>query len=151
MEPYETNEILKHITGDCLAVRLRILNRMVTAIFDEALRPHDIRVTQANILVAVSAYGPSTVQQLCRLLHMDTSTLSRAVARIKTKGWLDTGPSGDGKILRIRTTPQGLEMIRHFYPAWKDAQKKAAALLGDTAAEAITAAGNRHLLEGMTG
>ncbi|MFC1515325.1 MarR family winged helix-turn-helix transcriptional regulator [Thermodesulfobacteriota bacterium] len=151
MESNETEKILKHIVGDCLAVRLRMLNRMVTAIYDEALRPHDIRVTQANILVAVSAYGPATVQQLCRVLHMDTSTLSRAVARIKIKGWLDTEPSGDGKILKIRATPPGFEMIRQFYPAWKGAQEKAAALLGDTAAEAIAAAGNRHLLEGMTG
>lgn len=151
MASNNTDEILKHIAGDCLAVRLRILNRRVTSIFDEALRPYDIRVTQANILVAVSAYGPATVQQLCRVLHMDTSTLSRAVARIKTKGWLETEPSGDGKILRIRITSAGLEMIQQLYPAWKEAQDKAADLLGDTAVDAITAAGNRHLLEGMTG
>ena len=143
-------EILKQITGDCIAVRLWMLNRIVTGIFDETLRPHGIRGSQVNILVAASAFGPSTVRELCRVLHMDASTLSRAIARMKNRGWVVSEPSGDGKILRIRTTTQGLEMIRQIYPPWKEAQKKALGLLGDKAAEAIASAGNRQLLEGMT-
>lgn len=143
--------MLKQIAGDCIAVRLRILNRIVTTMFDKALRPYGIRASQLNIIVAVSAYGPSTVHQLCRVLHMDASTLSRSIARMKKKGWLESEPSGDGKIMLIRTTPLGLDMIRTVYQAWEEAQEKAAALLGDPAVEAISSAGNKRLLEGMAG
>jgi len=45
------------IATNCLSVRLRLMSRMVGAIYDEALRPHAIKASQLNILVAVSALG----------------------------------------------------------------------------------------------
>jgi DNA-binding MarR family transcriptional regulator len=145
------SNLAKHIALNCLAVRMRLLNRMVAAVFDEAIRPYGIRASQLNILVAVSAYGPGTSRQLCRVLHMDTSTFSRAMSRMKNKGWLQSTPSGDGKIQHIEATQQGLELLKKAYPAWERAQTKVAQILGDTATETIIAAGNKHLLEGMTG
>ena len=34
------------IAGECLGVRVRTLSRAVTALYDEALRPHGLRVGQ---------------------------------------------------------------------------------------------------------
>ena len=36
------------ITHDCLAARVRLLNRQVLRIYDDALRPLGIKVTQLN-------------------------------------------------------------------------------------------------------
>ena len=72
--------MVNSIASNCLSVRLRLMNRKVGAIFDNALRPHGIRASQLNILVAVSAFGRVTSRQLCRVLHMDASTFSRALA-----------------------------------------------------------------------
>ena len=41
------------IAGQCLAVRVRLLNRTITAIYDDALRPLGLTVGQLNILVVV--------------------------------------------------------------------------------------------------
>ena len=71
------------IATDCLSVRLRLLNRMAAHIYDEALRPHGIKASQLNIIVAASAFERATSRQLCRMLNMDSSTLSRAVTIIK--------------------------------------------------------------------
>ena len=142
--------MINTIAGNCLLVRLRLMNRMVGAIFDEALRPHGIRGSQLNILVAVSAFGRATSHQLCQLLHMDTSTFSRALKRMKNRGWLDVEPSGEGRILKIEVTDEGYRIIEQVYDDWLLAQEKAAAVLGDTASETVVAAGNRHLLGGMT-
>ncbi len=41
------------IASECLAVRIRLLNRTVTHIFDEALRPLKVKVSQLNVLMVV--------------------------------------------------------------------------------------------------
>ena len=98
MPSEDIQSFVKEIALNCYSVRFRLLNRVVGAIFDEALRPHQIRTSQLNILVSVAAYGPVTSQQLCRVLHMDASTFSRAMSRLKTKRWIETEPSGEGKV-----------------------------------------------------
>jgi len=151
MEPSAAHEkIVNSIATNCLSVRLRLMNRMVGAIYDEALRPHGIKASQLNILVAVSAFGRVTSRQLCRVLHMDTSTFSRAVARLKKNRWLRVEPSGEGKVLKIQVTKEGLKKIEQVYPDWQRAQAKALEALGESTSEMIIASGNKHLLGGMT-
>jgi DNA-binding MarR family transcriptional regulator len=115
----KNGEFHRHrLSTDCLSVRLRLINRVVGTIYDEALRPHAIKASQLNILVAVSAFGRVTSRQLCRVLHMDTSTFSRALARLKKSRWLQVEPSGDGKILKIEITKAGFKKIEQAYPDW---------------------------------
>ena len=152
MRPSASHQkMVNAIATNCLSVRLRLINRMVGAIYDEGLRPHDIKASQLNILVAVSAFGKVTGQKLCRMLHMDPSTLSRALARLKDKGLLQVEPSGEGKILQIAVSQKGLDKIERVYPDWQRAQDKAAEVLGQSTSEVVIAAGNKHLLGGMTG
>jgi len=151
MEPSAAHQkIVNSIATHCLSVRLRLINRMVGAIYDEALRPHGIKASQLNILVAVSAFGKITSRQLCRVLHMDTSTFSRAVARLKKNRWLQVEPSGEGKVLKIEVTKEGFKKIEQAYPDWQRAQTKAAEALGESTSEMIITSGNKHLLGGMT-
>ncbi len=144
-------KMVNSIASNCLSVRLRLMNRMVGAIYDEALRPHRIKASQLNILVAVSAFGKVTSQALCRVMHMDPSTFSRAVARLKNKGLLQVEPSGEGKVLQIEVTQDGFKKIERVYPDWQRAQEEAAEVLGQSTSDMVVAAGNKHLLGGMTG
>ncbi len=151
MKPSAANQkMVNSIANNCLSVRLRLMNRMVGAIYDEALRPHCIKASQLNILVAVSAYGKATSRQLCQVLHMDPSTFSRAVMRLQKSRWLKVEPSGEGKILKVQVTQEGYKKIEDVYPAWQRAQAKAVEVLGESTAEMLIAAGNKHLLGGMT-
>ena len=143
-------KIVNSIATNCLSVRLRLMNRLVGAIYDEALRPYGIKASQLNILVAVSAFGRATSRQLCQMLHMDPSTLSRAVTRLKKNRWLAVQPSGEGKILKIEVTQTGLQKIEQVYPDWERAQTRAAEALGESTSEAIVASGNKVLFGGMT-
>ncbi len=71
------------IAGECLGGRMRILNRAVTALYDEALRPHGLRVGQMTLLAAVAQTGTEKPANLCRILSMEKSTLSRDVELMK--------------------------------------------------------------------
>jgi DNA-binding MarR family transcriptional regulator len=130
------------IAAECLAVRLRTLNRAVTALYDVALRPHGLRVGQLNLLVAVARMGTARPGDLCRLLHMDKSTLSRDVEVMRRHGWLVADQVG-GRSRPLRITPVGRALLERVAPAWRQAQEQARTLIGDDGAEAVLAMARR--------
>ena len=80
------------IAEQCIAVRLRMLSRGVTRIYNQALRPYGLMVSQMNILVAVSCLGEARQQQVCQALHLEKSTLSRDVRADAQPGLAGGGP-----------------------------------------------------------
>jgi DNA-binding MarR family transcriptional regulator len=126
------------IAAECLAVRLRTLNRALTALYDDALRPHGLRVGQLNLLVAVARLGTARPGDLCRLLRMDKSTLSRDVEVMRRNGWLEV-EDGAGRSRPLRITPAGESLLAQVVPAWQQAQERARTLIGDEGAEAVVA------------
>lgn len=123
--------MIDKIAGECIAVRLRMLNRIITNIYDDALRPLDLKVSQMNILVAAGKMGTARPAEVCEHLHLDVSTLSRNVERMKARGWLEVIPDEDGRSQPFRLTPQGRRLLDKAVPAWSAAQQKVKTLLGD--------------------
>lgn len=115
------------IAEECIAVRLRVLTRAVTKIYNKALRPHGLTVSQMNILVAVSRLGDAKQRDVCWVLHLDKSSLSRDVERMRAQGWLESLP---GKGL-LRVARSGKTLLQKTFPAWHQAQGQAKALLGE--------------------
>ena len=118
------------IAKTCVAVRLRRLNRVVTNIYDDALRPLGLKVTQLNILIATAKLGLARPAQVCEILQLDTSTLSRNVKPLQTHGWLEVVTEEDARAQPFRLTAQGKKLIEKAMPAWEKAQRQATELLG---------------------
>ena len=127
----KTTSSIDKIAKTCLAVRLRSLNRVVTNFYDDALRPLGLKVSQLNILVVAAKLGLARPAQVCDILQLDTSTLSRNVERMKANGWLEIVPEEDARSQPFRLTTQGKRLIEKAVPAWELAQRQAAELLGD--------------------
>ncbi len=127
------------IAAECLAVRVRALNRAVTALYDDALRPHGLRVGQLNLLVAVARMGTARPGDLCRMLRMDKSTLSRDVEVMRRNGWLEVERPAGGRARPLRLSPEGQALLERVVPAWRQAQEQARTLIGDDGAEAVLA------------
>ncbi len=119
------------IAQQCIAVRLRMLNRVVTNLYDEALRPLGVRASQLNILVVAAKKGVARPADVCDLLQLDVSTLSRNVERMKSKGWIEVVPDEDGRAQPFRLTAKGKKLLEKALPAWKIGQQKAHDILGD--------------------
>jgi len=75
--------------------------------------------------------GTARPAEVCERLHLDVSTLSRNVERMKARGWLEVIPDEDGRAQPFRLTDQGEKLLQKALPAWKKAQKQAKSLLGD--------------------
>ena len=115
----------------CIAGRLRLLNRVVTNIYDDALRPLGLKISQGNILILTGKMGVASPVQVCEYLQLDISTLSRNVELMRKNGWLEEVPGEDARSHPFRLTAEGKRLIEKAIPAWEKAQAEANALLGD--------------------
>jgi len=140
MKTTPPNEAIDRIACDCIAARVRLLSRFITGIYDEALRPHGLRVSQMNILVAASKFGVARPAELCQALKMDHSTLSRNVERMRARGWLEAVDDRDGRASPFRVTKQGRQLLKRVLPAWEKAQEKAVSVLGEDGARMLARA-----------
>jgi DNA-binding MarR family transcriptional regulator len=128
----EQKAMIDKVAGECIAVRLRMLNRVVTNVYDDALRPLDLKVSQMNILVAAAKMGTARPADVCEHLHLDVSTLSRNVERMKARGWLEVVSDEDGRSQPFRLTPPGRRLLEKAIPAWSQAQQKVKKMLGSS-------------------
>lgn len=125
------------VARECFAVRLRALNRVVTNIYDEELRELDLKVSQMNILVAAEKMVVARPADVCRHLHLDVSTLSRNVERMRSRGWLETVAAEDGRAQPFRLTKTGRRLLERAIPGWKRAQDRVRKMLGEQAADSL--------------
>ncbi len=125
------------IAGECLAVRVRMLNRTITAIYDDALRPLGLTAGQLNTLVVIAKRGPLSPGEVARRLNMEKSTVSRNIERMRNNGWLTVTAAESGRKQQLALTRQGKTLLEKSVPAWDEAQTRARAVLGRRGAESI--------------
>jgi DNA-binding MarR family transcriptional regulator len=139
--------VAKEIGTDCLAVRVRLLSRSITRIYDGALRPHGLTVAQLNLLTTVANEQPVAAGRVAELLSMEISTLSRNARLLADEGLIgiEHARHGNGRVLRL--TAAGGERLVELRPAWRAAQDEAQAMLGDDAAGSIKRLVDRMFIE----
>jgi DNA-binding MarR family transcriptional regulator len=130
------------IAGECLAGRVRVLDRVVTGIYDDALRPHKVRVTQLSVLVAIAARTEARAADVCRRLRLDKSTLSRDLDRLLDRGWVRATP-GARRVQELEVTAAGRALIKKVVPAWEAAQARVRDILGAALTKGIAEAVER--------
>ena len=123
--------MIEKVASECVAVRLRMLNRVITNIYDDALRSLDLKVSQMNILVAAAKMGTARPIEVCEHLHLDVSTLSRNVERMKARGWLEVVHDEDRRSQPFQLTSQGWKLLEKAVPAWSEAQQQVTRVLGE--------------------
>jgi DNA-binding MarR family transcriptional regulator len=122
--------LAEQMARECIAVRVRLINRVVTALYDEALRPFGLRISQANILAAIAFAGAVRPAQISRILQIEKSTLSRDVELMKRNGWVQSDPPAGGRNQTVQLTPAGTKLLDKIRPSWEQAQADARRLLG---------------------
>jgi DNA-binding MarR family transcriptional regulator len=140
----QTGPSLNHrLANECLAMRIRTLDRAITNLYDVALRPLGLKVTQLDILLIVSKLGVARPSEICEILRMDTSTLSRNAERLLSRGWLEIVPRVDARAQPLRLTRRGQKLIEQAYPAWEHAPSQVQELLGNSGTSALMKAAAR--------
>ncbi len=127
----KSTNIADVIAQNCVAGRLRLINRVVTSLYDNALRPLGIKASQFNILVVAEKRGQILPAQVCEFLRLDASTVSRNVDRMRVQGWVEVVPTDDAREQPFRLTVKGRKLLEKAAPGWEQAQAETKRLLGD--------------------
>ena len=141
--PKNIQQVAAAIAKDCLAMRVRYLNRSLTSIYDDAFRPLGITASQVNLLVAMIKRGPLSPGQLGNLLNIEKSTLSRNLERMRKAGWIEITPPSSGRTHAIEVNPEGKKLLFEVLPRWEEAQKTAGRLLGTDGSHALRRVGDQ--------
>lgn len=139
----QVSDIAARIMDECTAYRLRIINRAISKLYDDALRPFELRIAQLNTLVVVMQTQGLTPNELSQRMHMDASTVSRNVERMCKSGWLKLADIDDARSHEIQITEKGMKLIADVAPAWEAAQREAEEMLGVSIGKAIARGANR--------
>ena len=125
------------VVRDCVATRMRMANRVITKVYDDALRPLGLKVTQMSMLVVAEDRGLIRQSEVGAELQLDDSTLSRNLERMRAHGWLEEVPADDARVHSFRLTQAGRVLLDKAIPVWTKAQAEARRLLGDAGVRAL--------------
>lgn len=119
--------------GQCICGNLRMASRLVTAYYDEVLRPCGIEANQMTMLwVAHAGAGGQPAKELARATGMDQSTASRNLAVLEARGLVASAPAARDRRQRlVKLTRRGRTTLIRAYPRWQKAQAELAAMTGD--------------------
>ncbi|MFY4728606.1 MarR family winged helix-turn-helix transcriptional regulator [Nitrospira sp. BLG_2] len=128
----QNKDNIEQIVCECLLSRARILNRVLTGIYDDELRSYGLKATQLNLLVLVARVGPVRRIDIGKRLHLDPSTLTRNLKIMLANGWIDELIDGeDGRGSPLKITSKGRDLLNQIVPSWRKAQDRARKLIGD--------------------
>ena len=133
----QLKEAASEIAHACLASRTRLLGRVITGIYDDALRNVGLTSAQMTILVALEHTGGVQPAALCEALKLDKSTLSRNVDRMQRNGWIEKGEGSDARSHTLRLSDAGRKKFADAVPHWREAQAQAEETLGKGGMESM--------------
>ena len=115
----------------CACASLRRASRAVTHVYDEALRPSGIRITQFTLLQFLALAGrPLTQGTLGQLLALDSTTLSRTLKPLEAAGWIRSTAGPDGRERHVELAAGGRRILKRATPAWEAVQQRLRTALG---------------------
>ncbi len=136
--------IIDQVASECLLGRARKLNRMLTRIYDDELRPFGLKASQLNLLVVVAKIGPIRRIDIGKRLHLDPSTLTRNLKIMLANGWIEEMANGeDGRGLPVLVTAKGRDLLNQIGPSWQKAQNRVQHLIGDDGAALLLRLGGK--------
>jgi len=114
----------------CVCMNLRRASRAITRIYDRALEPSGLKVTQYSLLKNIEAYGPLNVSALAGLVALDRTTLVRNLKPLESAGLVEEVEGCDPRERQLGVTGLGRETIEVALPLWKQAQRQMSEQLG---------------------
>jgi DNA-binding MarR family transcriptional regulator len=117
----------------CACANLRRVTRAVTQLYDDALRPQGLRITQFTLLQVLARRGALTQGALAAFLAADSTTLSRTLKPLTAAGWIRGFPGGDRRERHLELTPAGRRALERATPAWEGVQGRLRKRLGERA------------------
>jgi DNA-binding MarR family transcriptional regulator len=122
-----------------------MLDRVLSRLFDDSLAPLGVRASQLTVLALLGAMEGLRGADVARYLEMDKSTVSRVLALMRTRGWIEesAGPTKGSRSIDV--TAEGRALLSDTLPLWRSAVVGARKTLGEESVEALRGAADSYL------
>src|SRR5262245_53691714 len=137
MTPDAVSMAAAEVASHCVCFSLRKAARAATQVYDKALEPTGLRVTQFSLMVALSLSEELTLSQVAERLVMDRTTLTRNVAPLERDGLVTSERGPDRRERYLRLTAAGRRALARALPPWRRAQAQVVAGIGHGAWRAL--------------
>lgn len=129
-ETANMTDIAEVTATSCLATRVRQLSRIITRVYDDAMRPLGITASQYTLLAQLAARDGITAVEIGHELDIEKSTLSRNLKRLLALGLIIMDPPAGRRGRGLHLTPKGQGVLREAFPVWQKAQSHTTGVMG---------------------
>jgi DNA-binding MarR family transcriptional regulator len=120
----------KAVRLPCACANLRRATRVVSRLYDAALRPSGLGISQFTLLQALTIAPGMSQKQLASLLEIDSTTLTRTLPPLRRAGWLRSTAGDDRRESHFALTAEGRRTFKRALPYWERAQAEFTRTLG---------------------
>ena len=118
---------------------MRRAARALTQLYDDAMAPSGLRVTQFSLLRTLSRAGPRRISDLAEALLLDRTALSRNLDPLAARGLVKIIRGADARTREVEITTAGAAALAAALPYWKKTQRKVGRELGAPRLDALIA------------
>ena len=118
--------------ADCVCFGLRSAARAITRIYDDALKPCELKTTQFTLLAHLARLGAVAFSELTEQLVTDQTTLTRNLRPLERRRLISVRPGQDKRTREISLTTEGRAVFERALPLWQQAQQKITLKLGES-------------------
>jgi len=115
----------------CLCGSVRRAARALTQVYEKALSPTGLTATQMTILQVLARVAEVTQGRLGEILAMDSTSLTRTLAVMSRKAWIDERRGTDRREKWLSLSIAGKRKLKSAEPVWEQVQRQLRRELGD--------------------
>ena len=84
-------------TSPCACTTVKKLSRVLGRVYDSALAPSGINVTQFAVMRGIARHDGEPLVRVAEKLQMDRTSLYRAIAPLERDGWIEVAAGVDAR------------------------------------------------------
>jgi|ERR1700733_3921212 DNA-binding MarR family transcriptional regulator len=117
-------ETQSQTSSECVCAILRRAARSLTNVYDKALAPSGLRVTQLNMLNVLYRNSVASVTQVSELLGLDQTTATRNLIVLEDSGFIERVVHHDPRVKLLKLTDKGKKKLQTGVLYWQGIQKQ---------------------------
>ena len=121
----------------CACGRLRRATRALTQLYDDAMTPAGLRITQFSLLRTLLRDGRLRISDLAEHQLLDRTALSRNLDPLVEQGYVAVTQGRDARTREVELTRKGRRALDAAGPHWQRAQADVAKRLGPKRLDAL--------------
>ena len=115
---------MSRVPATCMGLHIRRASRIVTQVYDSALRPVGLGVNQFMLLVSIHLMESAPITRLAQELFTDQTTLTRNLKLLEQRGLVSIALGDDRRVKLVSLTVEGYSVLAQAFPLWEQAQDK---------------------------